>query len=35
VLYGDGNVNFLGDNVSLAVWRAIGTRASAETPSSQ
>jgi prepilin-type processing-associated H-X9-DG protein len=29
-LFGDGTVQFIGDNVDLGVWRALGTRASGE-----
>ena len=32
VLMGDGSCHFVTDEVSLAVWRAIGTRADGETP---
>jgi prepilin-type N-terminal cleavage/methylation domain-containing protein/prepilin-type processing-associated H-X9-DG protein len=30
-LYGDGSVRFIQNNVDLSLWRAIGTRATAET----
>jgi prepilin-type N-terminal cleavage/methylation domain-containing protein/prepilin-type processing-associated H-X9-DG protein len=33
VLFGDGNVQFISDTTSLAIWRAMGTRNGGETAS--